>query len=1385
MMDDPFDGSFSRAIMCPAIILTLSIPHIHHVFQHLSPKQRDSLTTGYEDKDGLATEKSEKGCSDKVQRAVLPIIAVVGVLAALFLSLDAYGTARVIQQLLQFSAWVMVLLQECVLVSRSFPQDRYNLGVWSAVSALLLSIVGFFFDGLWSGPTPSRSNIALAAVKLTAGIILSVINVTLSRRPEVYFGIGLGGSLFVSSWLESLLQWIETMDLELPIREQLSAAIFSKALRIKDVVSVGSHDQTASTSSSSECSDNEDDDDQDGPPRTKQSMTNLLGVDARTIASFAKYSHTLLDSVIQFILAIAFLVNLLGWVPVLWACIVPAILLPLNYYSAQKYSKAEEALMAASDRRMALLSEMLQGIRQIKFSAQEDQWNSKVQKLRFNEIKKQEKVFHFDLILIAVWTSGPLCMSLISLATYFLVNKTLSPSVAFTALSIFERLHTTLGMFPDTVSELIDAMVSARRIEQYLDLPEHYNYHKEGEAIAFLRTTLAWPSDNVAEENDVFKLRDLNMQFPRGELTVISGPAGAGKSLLLLAIIGEAELCHGQMLFPQEHLPLADDASNNEWEIDSSIAFVSQNPWIENGTVRENILLGHSLNPERYRDVLHACCLEDDLETMQDGDQTDLGANGVNLSGGQKWRVALARALYSRAGVLVLDDIFSAVDARVGRHLFERALTGSLAEGRTRIVATHHTALCWSEMKYYVLLENGRVSFAGKPENYCPDLSPSNTGSIQLADHVDSVAQQDHLPAPTSRIQKSSRQDPSEEDIKGKAFYEAETRATGAVKLSMYSIYLKACGGYRYWVPILLTFGVTLVTELAIPYWVSIWTRDLGSVQPTTLMNIQSTPYGFTERLGQQSLPQSSGKSLWFYLGIYLGLFLTSTLVKLLRFKLIFMASIRASLAMFEMFLLRILQVPLSFLDTTPVGQILNRFSADFSALDSDLALDLPNMLYNVLMILSVIIAALFVSPLMVGFGFITLLLSGSPIFEQFGSILDGLVTIRAFGKVDQYMHRMYDTIDAHCQAFWHLRLFNCWMMFRLNMVGAAYVTVTAALIATLGGVDASVAGFALSFALQMSELITWMLSDYAEVELNFNSVERIIEYTQLETEHQGGREAPAAWPTKGKIEINDLAVGYARDSPPVLQGLSFAINPTEHIGIVGRTGSGKSSLTLALLRFLEARSGSIHIDGLDISTLRLRDLRSRIAIIPQDPVIFSGTLRSVLDPFDQYTDCELLAALARVHLGPPTDDEQSSDFEHTNEDCNSATLSLSSPISERGKNLSQGQRQLVCLAQALLSRPKVLIMDEATSSIDMSTDALIQRTIRQEFRDSTLMVIAHRLSTVADFDRILVLGEGRIAEFDTPAALLRNEGGPFWALVDRSGERENLRRIILECERQ
>jgi ABC-type multidrug transport system fused ATPase/permease subunit len=473
--------------------------------------------------------------------------------------------------------------------------------------------------------------------------------------------------------------------------------------------------------------------------------------------------------------------------------------------------------------------------------------------------------------------------------------------------------------------------------------------------------------------------------------------------------------------------------------------------------------------------------------------------------------------------------------------------------------------------------------------------------------------------------------------------------------------------------------------------------------------------------------------------------------------------------------------------------------------LDSRISMDLAFMLHNMMQVISVVIAGIFVSPFMIIFAMALLAtclyfalryLAGarevkrlesnakSPIFEQFGSVLMGIGTIRAFDKTDAYLDKMYKRIDTHCRAYWHLNLFNRWMGFRLNMVGALFAGITAALIVSITSIDSSLAGFALSFALGLSESVIWFLRQYSNVELDMNATERIVEYSNITTESQGGSDAPAAWPTEGTLEVNDLVVSYAPDLPPVLKGLTFSISRNQRVGVVGRTGAGKSSLTLALFRFLEATSGSITIDGVDISKIKLFDLRSRLAIIPQDPVLFSGTVRSNLDAFDQHTDAELRDALARVHLidSPSTSSSSlpSSSSSSTAIDPNSTPTnkniniftSLQSRITESGTNLSQGQRQLLCLARAIVSRPKIMVLDEATSAVDMETDALIQRSIREEFTDSTLIVIAHRLSTIADFDRILVLGEGRVVEYGEPSVLMAKEGGVFREMVEASGER-------------
>jgi ABC-type multidrug transport system fused ATPase/permease subunit len=554
--------------------------------------------------------------------------------------------------------------------------------------------------------------------------------------------------------------------------------------------------------------------------------------------------------------------------------------------------------------------------------------------------------------------------------------------------------------------------------------------------------------------------------------------------------------------------------------------------------------------------------------------------------------------------------------------------------------------------------------------------------------------------------------------------------------------------------------------------------------------------------------------SVWYYLGVYVLLSVLTCIIGSIRYCLLLTAGLKSSRSLFKKLTFAVLRAPLRWLDTVPVGRILNRFTSDFNMVDSKLPYDFGMMINNGLQVVGIIVAGLLVSPSLIIFSLLLLAvclyfsrryLAGareikrlestakSPVFEQFGSALIGLTTIRAFGKAHTYIDRMHAKIDRHAQAYWYLWLFNRWFGFRMNMVGAIFSTITAALIVSIKGIDASLAGFALSFALQYNTAIAWTLRLYANLELDMNATERVIEYSGIEIEKQGGEDVPAAWPARGLLEVSNLVAGYAPDLPPVLKGLSFTVDPNQRVGVVGRTGAGKSSLTLALFRFLEAREGTIHVDGIDVSKIKLRDLRSRLAIIPQDPVLFSGTIRSNLDPFEEYTDAELRDALERVHLicgstssssgvTTPTAHSGAPSSTTANPSSNANIFSsLNSSIAEGGLNLSQGQRQLLCLARAIVSRPKVIVLDEATSAVDMDTDSLIQRSIRSEFgRNSTLLVIAHRLSTIADFDRILVMDAGKAVEFGSPKGLLQIEGGIFRGLVQESGERDQLESIIL-----
>ena len=539
--------------------------------------------------------------------------------------------------------------------------------------------------------------------------------------------------------------------------------------------------------------------------------------------------------------------------------------------------------------------------------------------------------------------------------------------------------------------------------------------------------------------------------------------------------------------------------------------------------------------------------------------------------------------------------------------------------------------------------------------------------------------------------------------------------------------------------------------------------------------------------------------SLLWYIGIYLTISAATCIMGGIRAILVFSAALRSSKGLFEDLLRSVMSAPMRWFDTVPQGRILNRFVADMSLLDGELGFDILFGLERSFEMIGIAATAGVLCPPLIPPAVIFLALctymgsvylggareikrmesvARSPIFEQLDSCIKGLSTIRAFGLVDRYVQLMHAKINNHARASWHLWTLNSWITLRLTLLVALFSTVTASVVVYTGTatIPASAAGLILSLVFRYNITIVQAVKQYANLEMDMSAVERVVEYTGIPSEPQTGRPVPAAWPTAGRLEITDLVAGYAPNLPPSLNGISLAINPRQRVGIVGRTGAGKSSLTLALFRFLEARSGHIRIDGIDISAISLHDLRTRIAIIPQDPVLFSGTLRSNLDPSNQHDDTELYSALEKAcfpiarphHPFSPESSEPASHLSPSPDQPEKA-LTLSTPLTPLASNLSLGQRQLLCLARASLANPKILILDEATSAIDTETDAAIQRSIRDHFKNTTLLVVAHRLSTVRDFDVVVVMEGGRVVEMGAPGEL---EGrGGVWAGMVGAGE--------------
>ncbi|KAI0126965.1 ABC multidrug transporter [Xylariales sp. AK1849] len=1147
-------------------------------------------------------------------------------------------------------------------------------------------------------------------------------------------GIGVFSACYTT--INHHLIWIQWSEMAIPVQAQLIMSIFQKQLRRKD-----SKDEEKCSGS--------------GLTSGKPVAINLISSDTFAFSKFTAVNYIIPSSFVRFLLAALFLLRLFGWQSTLVGMIVTALSVPVHTVVIKQQRAAQKSLTAARDKKTKVINEALYALRQIKFSALEAQWEEHIDGFRQEELKHLRWSFTISTIRSVWGIAAPFLVAFSSLYTYAYLHGAITPSIIFPMIEVLPHLQGTLGFVPVVFQDYFGARSNASRMEEFLRRPEQRRILDPSPSghISFQDAIITWPRDegaravlkNLATPPGRFILCDINLNFPVGELSVISGETGSGKSLLLAAIIGEVELLAGRV-----EAPSAADGY--------PVGFVSQTPWLQNTTIRENIMFGKPFDNDRYQKVLAACALQPDLKALAKGDETRIGLRGVKLSGGQRARVAFGRALYSNAQILVLDDIFSALDSHVSKEIFN-ALTGELGWGRTRIVVTHQKSLCLPKAKYMVHLENNTIGYAG------------STDSVEK---IVGVTEGD--PGIDPKLPAEERAGLSTSDPKGKALQSKPApKVTRAKKhnyrtdLTVYKRYFAAAGG----------IGFTLL------YLVGLVTKQLLSALATWLLG--RTNSSRPRNIGDQqkksiSVISNEGDGLQqLYMYLYCGSSFLAVILQCVFSLHTFSGSLLASKVLFREIISNVLRMPVLWLDTTPIGGMIRVFAVETRMVDDLMLVTISEFADCLVRFMTIVGVGLYTSRYTT-FLTVALLLwcahvskgyikarsmvksaDAAPtadILEHFTSSATGISTLRAFGVLDKSIEKMHQHIDRLSTARRHSWIFNRWLGLQMSYIGILFSTGTGIiLLSSKSIIDTSLMGFCLTFSMGLSQAIFKAVNNFGMLETYMNAAGSVVRYTELQTEPQGGAVVPSDWPSKGEVEVKGLSIAYSIDLPLVLKDVSFTIGAGQRLGIVGRTGAGKSSLTLSLLRLLEPQSGSITIDGLDISTVKLRDLRSRIAFIPQDPVLFSGTVRSNLDYFSQVPETRLNKALRRVNLLAEQGDEKGGLF------------TLDSPISAGGTNMSQGQRQLLCLARLLIRNPSIIVLDEATSAVDNATDLSIQNTIRTEF-SGTLIVVAHRLRTIAGFEKVLVLSGGMVTEMGTPEELLQQEGA-FYDLVRDSEDRE------------
>ncbi|OJD13223.1 hypothetical protein AJ78_06297 [Emergomyces pasteurianus Ep9510] len=1121
----------------------------------------------------------------------------------------------------------------------------------------------------------------------------------------------------------------------------------------------------------------------DGAGWSNGRIITLMSVDTDRIDRALGLFHLLWTSPILIIVALIVLLINIGY-SALSGYALLVIGVPFLTYSIRSLIRRRTKINKMTDRRVSLTQEILMAVRFVKFFGWESSFINRLKDIRQREIYAIQVVLSIRNAILCISMSLPVFSSMLAFITYSLSNHTLAAAPIFSSLALFNALRMPLNMLPLVIGQVTDAWTALGRIQEFLLAEEQRESIKQDPSLAAaikvedasftwerLATDLEKEPDkkqggnkggkvemagsaSPEEENSAydipvepFELKNFTFEIDRNELIAVIGTVGCGKSSLLSALAGDMRLTKGSV------------------SMNASRAFCPQYAWVQNATVKDNILFGKEYDDEWYNKVVDACALRTDFDMLPGGDGTEIGERGITVSGGQKQRLNIARAIYFDADLILMDDPLSAVDAHVGRHIMDNAICGLLKD-KCRILATHQLHVL-SRCDRIILMDDGRISSIDTFDNLMRDNEVFRQLLATTSQEDDTSKtksdEEDDIEAERAEMPKKKGKTPKQ----GASLMQQEERAVSSVSWGVWRAYIASFGLVincpLIVLSLILTSGANIVTSL----WLSYWTSNQFDL--------------------------STGQ----YIGVYAGLggvqvFLTFAFSTILS-----VSGTNASASMFQKAMSRVLRAPMAFFDTTPMGRIVNRFSKDIHTMDNELT-DAMRIYYLTLaLIISIMILivvffhyfAVALGPLFVFFLVATNYYRASAremkrheavlrsvVFAQFNEAVSGTSSIRAYGVQAHFLRRLRGALDNMDSAYFLTFANQRWLSVRLDAIGILLVFVTGVLVVTSRfNVSPSISGLVLSYILAISQMLQFTIRCLADVENSMNATERIHHYgTELDEEAPLHLiELDSEWPQRGRISFSNVEMRYREGLPLVLQGLSMDIRGGERIGIVGRTGAGKSSIMSALFRITELSSGSIKIDGIDISTIGLHDLRSRLAIIPQDPALFHGTIRSNLDPFNEHSDLELWSALRKADLvGEETSADSSTDQINPSPTTRQPQqrINLDTAVEEEGLNFSLGQRQLMALARALVRDSRIIVCDEATSSVDFETDRKIQMTMAQGFKGKTLLCIAHRLRTIINYDRICVMDKGRIAEMDEPLKLWERPDGVFRGMCDRSG---------------